>query len=138
MVGRIDMPKNVWEEFSKGNYVGFEYDKLGNKKIIKVDIDAARMGGANAVSNKNMAKLAASLGHFKYTKLLKNVNLSNVTYVYGKKDEQVGRLTKNEIDFLKSKKVKLFIGEGTHGETVDSFIKVSLDYLIDPKIAYIL
>lgn len=43
----------------------------------------------------------------RYTELLKDKDMSNVVFVYGKNDTKVGRLNKNELDFLKNKKVKI-------------------------------
>ena len=62
-------------------------------------------------------KLKAAIGEISYTKALKNVDLSNVTYIYAPKDERVGGLTKKEIDFLRSKNVKVFESEREHGHT---------------------
>jgi hypothetical protein len=123
MIGRLNMPKKVWSEFSRGNFVGFKYDKNGIKKVVPFTADQAGMGG----ETKNMAKLAAGLGYKRYIELLKDVDLSNVTYAYGKTDEQVGSLEKEEVDFLKSKGVKVLEGVGGHTETFDSFIKEGVE-----------
>jgi len=121
IVGRLNMPKEVWSEFSKGNYVGFEYDKNGIPKIIPFNAEQAGMGGGGSIEDKNMAKLAAGLWYKRYITLLKNINLSNVIYIYGKKDQQVGNLNKKEVEFLKSKNVKILEWNGGHGETAEQF-----------------
>ncbi|BBB22614.1 conserved hypothetical protein [Abyssogena phaseoliformis symbiont OG214] len=56
IAGGLDMPKEVWTQFSKGSYVGFEYDKNGNSKVIKFDAKQAGMGGSGFVEGQNMAK----------------------------------------------------------------------------------
>ena len=56
-----EFSKKVWNEFKEGHYVGFEYDKKGNSKIIPFNAEQAGMGGSESVEGKNMAKLAAGL-----------------------------------------------------------------------------
>jgi hypothetical protein len=58
------------------------------------------MGGSESVEDKNMAKLAAGLWYKRYTELLKNKKLDNVTYAYWDRDEQVWKLTQKEVEFL--------------------------------------
>lgn len=92
MVGRLDMPEVIWKSFSEGNIGGFEEgltpfaEELTGEPI-----------------EKNMSRLAAGLGHKRYTELLANTDLSKVTFVYGDLEEQVGRLNQTEIDFLTAK-----------------------------------
>ena len=57
MVGRLNIPKEVWSEFSKGNYVGFGYDEKGGSKIMPFSAEEAGMGGDKFIENKNTAKL---------------------------------------------------------------------------------
>jgi|GEM_PF-691366 len=128
MVGRLNMPKEVWSEFSKGDYVGFEYSEDGKQKIVPFNAEQAGMGGSSSIADQNMAKLAAGLGYKRYMTLLKNVDLSNMLYAYGKTDEQIGALTKEEIDFLRSKGVKILEGNGNHEETVYEFIKEVVEF----------
>jgi hypothetical protein len=128
MVGRLDMPEAVWREFAAGNFVGFSYDK-GTPSIVKLDADGAGMGGENTLEDQNMAKLAAGLGYKRYTQLLKDKDLSNVIYVYGKKDQQVGRLSQQEVGFLKSKNAEVFAYDGGHGETIAGYINKGIKLL---------
>lgn len=62
--------------------------------------------------NKELIKYAFS--KIKYKEKLANNNLSNLIYFYGKNDQNVGTLTNDEINFLKSKNVKVFGEESTH------------------------
>jgi hypothetical protein len=87
------------------------------------------MGNGNSVVNKNMAKLAAGLAEKRYTELLKDVDLSNLIYLYSKKDEQVGALSEEEISFLKSKKVKILVGEKKHIDNILENIKKAVEFL---------
>jgi len=125
VVGRLDMPEAVWREFSKGNYVGFKYAN-GVSKIVKFSADEAGMGGGNTIGDKNSAILAAGLGYKRFTQLLYEKDLRRVEYFYGGVDDQVGRLSKLEIDFLKSKGVKPVRFDKNHSDSIDAF---SLHYL---------
>ena len=47
-------------------------------------------------------------------------DLSKVIYVYGNRDEQVGPLSAEEVDFLKGKNAKVELSvSGTHGSAID-------------------
>lgn len=109
-VGRVDMPDEVWTEFSEGRAVGF----VDGVEIVKFDIADAGMGGETPEADRNMARLAAGLGHKRYTELLADIDLSNVVYVYGDVDEQVGRLSEAEVAFLESRSATVIEYEGGH------------------------
>ena len=114
-VGRVDMPDEVWTEFSEGRAVGF----VDGVEIVKFDIADAGMGGETPEADRNMARLAAGLGHKRYTELLADVDLSNVVYVYGDVDEQVGRLSEAEVAFLESRSATVIEYEGGHATPAD-------------------
>lgn len=128
-VGRLDMPAEVWEPFSEGRFVGFS----DGVQVFEVDSEAAGMGGDGTFTDANMAKLAAGLGHQRYTELLADTDLSNVVYAYGQLDEQVGRLSANELTFLETKGVKVLRTAGGHGETIDETITAGLEALAAPS-----
>ncbi len=121
VVGRLDMPDKVWQEFAKGNYVGFKY-KHGEPEIVKFTAEEAGMGGGNTIGDKNTSILAAGLGYKRFTQLLREKDLSKVVYFYGYKDDQVGRLSNEEIKFLKSKNVPFLHYDKDHGGTIDEFL----------------
>ena len=125
VVGRLDMTEEVWRAFSLGNYVGFE----DGVNVIPFNSSQAGMDGGGSVEDKNMAKIAAGLGYKRYTELLKDIDFSNLTYVYAKSDEQVGRLTEREINFLESKGAQVFSVDGGHDDAIDYFIKKGLHLL---------
>lgn len=114
-VGRVDMPDEVWTEFSEGRAVGF----VDGVEIVKFDIADAGMGGETPEADRNMARLAAGLGHKRYTELLADIDLSNVVYVYGDVDEQVGRLSEAEVAFLESRSATVIEYEGGHATPAD-------------------
>ena len=129
VVGRLDMPEEVWTAFSKGNYVGFKYKK-GVPHIEKFTAKEAGMGGGNSIGDKNTSILAAGLGYKRFTVLLKDKDLSKVEYVYGTKDDQVGRLSSKEINFLQSKGITPIKYEKDHSGTIDEFIKNDLKQFV--------
>lgn len=59
-----------------------------------------------------------AIGVPKYSETLKAVDLSNVSYIYYPKDCRVGKLTSEEIAFLKSKKANVFSSNFEHGHTI--------------------
>ena len=112
MVGRLDIEEEAWKALSKTTGVDYEdgitpiYEEYTDRE----DINAARM--------------AADLFQNRYTQQLSRYNdLSMVTYVYGKKDEALGRLSDSEIEFLKSKNVNIIESPDAHSETTDNYIK---------------
>lgn len=124
-VGRLDMPAEVWEPFSEGRFVGF------SDGVDVVDFgDDGGIGGDGTFTDSNMAKLAAGLGHKRYTELLADTNLSNVVYAYGQVDEQVGRLSPDELAFLEAKDVDLIRSAGGHGETINETIIDGLEIML--------
>ena len=113
MIGRLDIPEVVWKASSEGNEAGFEN---GVTPFVKVSNDEP--------IEKNMSRLAAGLGFNRYTELLAATDLSKVTYVYGELDEQVGRLSEDEVNFLTSKgatvvQVPNADHDGAVNETID-------------------
>lgn len=116
MVGRLDMPESVWSEFSQGRTVGF----VDGVEVVPVPIEDAGMGAGSPEGDRNMARLAAGLGHKRYTELLAEADLSNVVYVYGNTDEHLGRLTQDEIDLLIERGAEVVASPGGHGEAVDA------------------
>lgn len=121
MAGRLDMNEEVWQEFSKGNYVMFENG---------VDVLEASPDSELTVEDNNMAKLAAGLGYKRYTELLSDSDLSNVLYVYSTKDEQVGSLSAEEVTFLESKGAQVITTDKEHSKTIAANMKVGVDYLL--------
>ena len=65
--------------------------------------------------------LAGIIGNNRYTQELSNIDLSKVIYSFAYDDDALGRLTKNEKDFLSSKNVQVVeIANGGHGAMFDS------------------
>ncbi len=117
-VGRLDIDEKTWKPFSNGIYTEYIYDIHGNYTIEERKVDD--------VTEKNMAKLAAGLGYNRYTtKLSKFDDLSKITYVYGDRDEQVGRLSLDEIKFLKARKATVILEpKGNHDRAIDKTVSI--------------
>ncbi len=121
-VGRLDMPEEVWVPFSEGTFVGF----TDGVQIESFDADGAGMGGDGDFTDANMARLAAGLGHKRFTERLADADLDNVVYASGLQDEQVGRLSDAELAFLADKGVQVLQAESDHGGTIDGTISEGL------------
>ena len=78
--GRLDMPPAVWTVYAEGRTVGF---------VDGVEIKHPRTGGHEPAPEgtvplqRNMARLAAGLGHYRYTERLAGVDMTNVVYLSG-------------------------------------------------------
>ena len=105
---RIDMTPELWEIFADGQFTLFEDDATS----VIPPHDMYYPLPEHMVDS--MAKMAAGLGHKRYSELLQNTDLSNVIYLTGTQDKAVGKLTDDEIAFLKSKGAKVIIKETDH------------------------
>lgn len=116
MAGRLDMNEEIWKSFSEGNMLGFEEDGLTAQRSQGLQGLMMYVLLSKKVKNKISAttKLAAGIGHKRFTDLLKFKDLSNVLYVYGELDQSVGRLTEKEVDFLMQKNVSILKTNGGH------------------------
>ncbi len=110
VTGRIDMPDGIWTEFAEGRYAGF----VGGVEIVKYP-DGGGLNGAPAAFHRNSARLAAGLGHHRYSERLAHVDMANVVYVFAALDEQVGRLTDPELAFLAQRGADVIEHDGGHG-----------------------
>lgn len=122
-VGRLDFEDSFWKEFSQGNQAYFEFDAAGNAKIVNVDQETS-------VSERNISRLAAGLGHHRYTRRLSNVQgLSKITYVYGDRDKSIGKLTLEELAFMQQKNMKVIrIPGGSHSAASIAGVKKLKEY----------
>lgn len=114
MVGRLNIENAFWTGFSQGQGGGFTYDNNGNSSFNLENLDE--------IEDRNMSRLAAGLGNNRYVTEFTNINdLSKITYVAGDRDEQVGKLTTEEIQFLNNKGATVNIIAGAnHSDAIDS------------------
>ena len=80
-----------------------------------------------AYSPNAESTLLAAIGLPRYSKLLENTDLSNMLYLYSARDEQVGGLNSQEIDFLEDRGA-IVEEAGWHPEVLGHSIM-----LADPK-----
>lgn len=104
MAGRLDIAEDVWRAYSEGIDAGFEEDAISTKVEQK----------AEDLMMINSHKIAAAYGYKRYSELLKNIDLSNVIYYHALKDLNVGKLTTDEIEFLKTKGANVVAFDDVH------------------------
>ncbi|KAK3605026.1 hypothetical protein CHS0354_000691 [Potamilus streckersoni] len=102
-----------WEAFSDGKQGS--YDSNGENPTLQSTLQGT-------ARERNMARLAAGVGYNRFTQRFANVDLSNVTYVYGTADEQLGKLTTKEVDFLKSKNANVIVSPLDHQPTFVQYV----------------
>ena len=102
MAGRLDMPEVVVNGFLNGRAYWFP------DGVTPVEL------GIEARTDRELmeARIQAATGHDRYTERLAERNLERVIYVYGTVDRHVGRLTEDEVGFLKSRGAKVIVAEG--------------------------
>jgi len=110
--GRLDMNDIFWEGTAEGKSGFFEN---GITPIVDAE-------PSTNVFERNIARLFAGAVKNRYTQLFNTIeDLSNITYIYGATDEQVGSLTTEEVQFLESKNATILTGNGGHDEPFEGF-----------------
>lgn len=113
--GRLDDPQNVVDAHEKG-FSGIYKD--GKTFISDEGIkDFSEYNKWAILYYRGKQIIKGAIGEVSYIKALKDVDLTNVTYIYSPTDERVGGLSVEEIDFLKSKKAQVFSSIREHGST---------------------
>ena len=111
--GRMDMPLDVVEAFEEGCGGFFKEDAITFQAI--EDCKKYTEGSGETLERlRSQSRLNAALGKGRYTTLLKKKNLSNVLYIYGTKDTAVGRLSDDEITFLRARKAQVLARDDDH------------------------
>lgn len=96
--GRLDIEEKIYNE-GKMHQIAYDITYKNDKPIYTK---------LSFTYPQPQAYLLASIDKERYTKTLKNKDLSKfVVYLYGKKDGTIGRLSENEVVFLKSKGVEI-------------------------------
>lgn len=120
VANRLDIDDIIWQGLSEGRFGFFEN---GINPVVSPNPE-------ENVIERNTARIIAGFTMYRYTELFKDYNdLSKITYVYGKTDEVVGRLTPAEIEFMESKKIRIIEGSGNHDQTTsgDTIIPIFTD-----------
>lgn len=120
MVGRLNIEAQTWQSLSEGRFVAYQYENNGTFTLND-------FGEEPDFESRNMSKLAAGLGFNRYVTRMDAINdLSKITYVYGDRDEAVGPLSNEELQFLNDRNSNVVLVEnGTH----DATIQMGLDIL---------
>ena len=131
--GRFEMPELAYKGFEMGILYVFP-DAVKPAKMDAATIaEWVKTFGLPKKQMINLAKFAMGLGRLRYTQLLKDVDLSNVLFTFGGKDQQVGAPSKAEIDFLKLKKAN-YILDPAAGHDLSPANKVkAIDFLLTGK-----
>lgn len=129
--GRLDADSTQTAYQLKGINSGFETD---GKTLILPDENAKpnpNRRGRSFTIRQNKEKLKYAIGKTRYTTALKDKDLSDVVFFYGQKDENVGALSKLEIQFLESKNAQVLGVETDHYDiwkrVVDAFRDGKMD-----------
>lgn len=114
VVGRLDVPEQAWRIFADGGAVEF----IDGVDPTEVPIEAFGYGTGTPEGERNMSRLLAGVMANRYTQLWTDLDLANVIFVYGDADEQVGRLTDDEIRFLEAGGATVLRGSGGHVDAI--------------------
>ena len=119
-VGRLNMPQKVWQSFAQGLPM-----------LFKEGLYPIKTAKSRSMTDKNMAKLAAALSYKRYTDLLLKRSLQNSVYIFANRDEQVGKMSEQEIAFLRTKQVRIFaIAEAGHNEATKQALTQALRVVV--------
>ena len=106
MAGRVDMQLDFVRRFAIGQNILFDHvgDFSWYEETREVR-EVQKFGPylRTAYSPNAESTLLAAIGLTRYSKLLENTDLSNMLYLYSARDEQVGGLNSQEIDFLEDR-----------------------------------
>lgn len=113
--GRLEDPKDEVDAHKKGFNGSFKY---GVDFISEEGRDFSDYNQAAIKYYIGKQRIKAAIGEISYIQALKDVDLSNVIYIYSPQDERVGGLTQKEQKFLLKKDAKLFSSNWSHGKTI--------------------
>ena len=107
MAGRLDMQQEVVDGVLGGQYYYFP-DAVHPQPVPPYPVP---------ITEREILELRimGATGHDRYTERLAGTDLSRVLYVYGSEDMIVGRLTEDEVGFLRSRGSRVLAVQGGHG-----------------------
>lgn len=123
MVGRLDIPEHMWKLFSQGRFIPY----IDSDETVPTDEE---LDIPDIPPVRNMARIAAGLGHKRYTELLAGTDLGNVVYAYGETDGAVGPLTGDELAFLADHGARVVSIPGGHDP--DFLMAPGIEALLGP------
>lgn len=113
---RLDMDDEAYN-LSYGGKIPYYDDnqELTGRYLLPAFLRFSRLN--NRANNMIMMMKA---GKNKYTKLLQEIDMTNVIFAFGKNDNKVGRPNKYELDFLRNKGVSIIELESGHDDIGNS------------------
>ena len=125
--GRIEIQQETYEAFLNGCGGRFTEDGMTFQEFPCEDIKREENLDTQGLQRlRSGSRLQGTLGENRYRRLLKNVRLDNILYVYGNSDKAVGRLSSEEVTFLRNKKAQVIALDNTGHELKE------LQFLEDP------
>ena len=111
---RLDMPEEALRIFAEGHGVIFEdgVKPIPDPEAFSSDEEAG------PYAQENLAHIMGAAASNRFTKLLSDVPMDNVIFVYGEKDERMGGLNDDEVAFLESKGVTIIADGGDYREVI--------------------
>lgn len=126
IAGRIDDNLQILEQHTRGFNGSFKED--GHTYIPedeKADLSSYSVAKQKAYRVKQLLK--AAIGTPRYSQTIKQKDLTKLTYFYAKNDTHVGRLSSDEIAFLKNRGATVYATDSGHSETLYRFIDKLMD-----------
>ncbi len=124
--GRLEIQQEVYESFLNGCGGQFSSDGVTFQAVTCEDVRREEnLDTQGFQAFRSGRRLQGALGENRYRQLLQDVPLENVLYIYGNADEAVGRLSSEEVTFLKNKKAQVMALDTGHD------IIESLEFLED-------
>ena len=125
MAGRLDIERTMYEnrlsKLNDGSTLVYYYEN--GTTLTEIDLadhpDAMLENGMVPRSIRIGAVFQGALGKHRYTRLLARTDLAKVIYAYGTMDQAIGRLTEDEVAFLKARNARVLEVEGDHGSMID-------------------
>jgi len=128
--GRLDVNKELVADNLKGLTSEFDTDGLTYIPFTTKDFSEYDDYERGAYHVRGLLK--AAYGIPRYSEKLSDVDLSNVYYITGDADTQVGLMTESEIDFLESRGAKVLLVEAGHSDVY----KRMIDAVAEGSIVY--
>ena len=126
MAGRLDIERKMYENRlgklrERGTEI-YEYEDDGTT-LVSLDLvddpEVMLENGMIPLSIQLNLAFQGALGAHRYTQLLAGTDLSKVIYAYATMDNAVGRLTADEVAFLKARNAQVIEVIGGHGSMID-------------------
>ena len=125
MAGRLDIERKMYEnrlsKLNDGSTLAYYYENGTTLTQFDLADDPNVMleDGMAPRSIRMKAVFQGALLKPRYTQLLARTDLAKVIYAYGTMDEPIGRLTEDEVAFLKARNAQVLEVEGGHGSMID-------------------